>query len=362
MLHAYMANDLRLNTLKTALVALYLRGGPGGSASASLVPTWRAPAVLDVLRVELSCCEFLDAEGAASALARRFLWEEAAVLRFAERWAWAASLVASGSVVSLLCSEYPARWRAVLGVGAPPVLYASRLGPALPLAGSSALPLFGFVGCRSLSAFGAFAASSAGTAVPLLSHALVSGGAEGADTLGAEACLMAGGSVVEVLPHGDLEGRHAFWADVFGSALGAAGGSWLGLSLYPPGTRFSTPFAMERNALIYSAGLSTFVVEARFGKGGTWVGARDCLRRRLGSLLVARDATGASSQPALVAKGAQSLCALGAVGVSLALPAEGGSVLEALRGALGEVARRADPLGLMVSEPFAAYGSFDLAS
>jgi hypothetical protein len=102
------------------------------------------------------------------------------------------------------------------------------------------------------------------------------------------------------------------------------------LSIAMPGTRFSAALAMERNPLIYSFGCgtqvpgeaATVVVQARHGTGGTWAGATDCLRRRLGSLIVFEGAGARASQPCAV----EALAVLGghlAAGVPAALELAG---------------------------------------
>jgi predicted Rossmann fold nucleotide-binding protein DprA/Smf involved in DNA uptake len=131
---------------------------------------------------------------------------------------------------------------------------------------------------------------------------LVSGGAVGADSVALDAALACGGSsrCVEVLPFG-LD--HAPVRD-----------GVCQLSVCEPWAPFSTGQAMERNALIYSFGRRTVVVRARLRAGGTWHGAADALRRRLGDVYV-RTRRGDDA--------AAALCAIGALGVAgvAALPA-----------------------------------------
>ena len=125
---------------------------------------------------------------------------------------------------------------------------------------------------------------------------LVSGGAVGADLVSTDAALSCGDSprCVEVLPCG------------LDAAVPRDGVCQI--SVCEPSASFSTGQAMERNALIYSFGRRTVVVRARFRTGGTWHGAVDALRRRLGDVYVRFADDQASA----------ALVRLGAVGVAAA--------------------------------------------
>ena len=103
---------------------------------------------------------------------------------------------------------------------------------------------------------------------------LVSGGAVGADSVAVGGASLSGdpSRCVVILPYG-LE--HC-----------VLGGDWCAVSVCEPGAAFSTGQAMERNALIYSFGRRAVVVRPRYREGGTWHGAVDALRRRLGALWV----------------------------------------------------------------------------
>ena len=59
---------------------------------------------------------------------------------------------------------------------------------------------------------------------------------------------------------------------------------------------------MERNALIYAFGRRALVVRPRWRQGGTWHGAVDALRRRLGALGVYGDDRAASALEGLGAR------------------------------------------------------------
>ena len=124
-----------------------------------------------------------------------------------------------------------------------------------------------------------------------LGRGVVSGGAAGCDSAAEAAALAAGGPVLRLLPHG-LDGRRAEDGAVH-------------LALAAPDEPFSRALAMERNALIYGAADATYVGHARLREGGTWHGATDALRRRLGRILVRPD--GSPAARALRALGAEEL-------------------------------------------------------
>ena len=65
---------------------------------------------------------------------------------------------------------------------------------------------------------------------------------------------------------------------------------------------FTTPRAMMRNSYIHQMGEQTVVVQAALGKGGTWHGAVENLRRRWSPLYVFDD--GSNAAQALVQQGA----------------------------------------------------------
>jgi predicted Rossmann fold nucleotide-binding protein DprA/Smf involved in DNA uptake len=126
---------------------------------------------------------------------------------------------------------------------------------------------------------------------------LVSGGAVGCDQIAAQAALLTGpgARVVEILPFG---------LECPGGGADARPGITR-VSVCEPGARFATGQAMERNLLIYALSSATGVVGPRLRQGGTWSGAAEALRRRVGPVLVAGDDAPAVS--ALRAMGALDL-------------------------------------------------------
>lgn len=119
---------------------------------------------------------------------------------------------------------------------------------------------------------------------------LVTGGADGVDWAAADACLRAGGSTVAMIPDALLDRAHL------------AGEHHLLCSEGGYDLPFTTPRAMMRNSYIHQMGEQTVVVQAAFGKGGTWHGAVENLRRRWSPLYVFDD--GSAAAQALVQQGA----------------------------------------------------------
>ena len=237
-----------------ALASLYLRGAPRQSS-----PARRAwPRVVETLLHSAPRLGDL-----AGVLAQAGHWHEAALLQDSALLDWAAARVLEGEVGTVLDAGYPAGWRRCLGTGAPPAVWRAGAWPG---------DLVGVVGSRQLLADEQAWAQAVGVALAGMGRGLVTGGAPGADRVALDAFLRAGGHgrAMVLLPCG--LGTWDVPAGVCAVAVEA------------PGRLFSTAAAMERNALIYAAAGHSLVVAARTGVGGTWAGATDALRRRLGVL------------------------------------------------------------------------------
>ncbi len=205
--------------------------------------------------------------------------EEAARAFRARGWIEAARLLESGSAPEgdLLCAcdpDWPAGWRRS---GLPPVLH---LAGALPPG-----PWLGVVGSRRISgpdeSWARALAAACGASI-------LTGGAPGADRAGARGGLEAGLGAVEVLPCG------------LGFPFGTPGA--VRLSASPPEAGFEARAAMERNAMIYAGARLTVVVRARLGRGGTWNGAAEALRR--GRRIAVQDDPADEAAEALIRLGA----------------------------------------------------------
>ena len=240
-----------------ALVALYLRGAPRPAD-----PPRRAwPETLAALRRE-------GGRDPARALRAAGMDLPATLLESGALLDWADGVVESGAALTPVAEGYPLRWLEALGALAPPALWRSGATPSLPWVGA--------VGSRVVSEGVAAYMADVGERTAAIGRGLVSGGAVGCDAAAEAAALRAGGAVLRILPHG--LGRRADEED------GA-----VQVALAAPDEPFSRALAMERNALIYAAADATVVGHARMRQGGTWHGATDALRRRLGRVLVRPD-------------------------------------------------------------------------
>lgn len=179
---------------------------------------------------------------------------------------------------------YPAQLAKRLGMSAPPVLF---------LKGDASLlqtPCISLVGSRALLEPGRRFAAGVGRFAAARGFTLVSGGAAGADTAGQDACLQAGGSVI-VFTAESLEGT------VPPRCLHVSeGGFEYG---------FTVPRAMARNRLIHAMGDAVFVAQCSFGRGGTWDGTTENLRRGWSRVLVYDD--GSEAAEALRSRGAEAV-------------------------------------------------------
>jgi hypothetical protein len=258
------------------LAALYLRG---------LERPWqpqrrRWPWVLDCLLAEAR-----PLGRSAAALRARGLPEEAALLDVPGLLGAGAGAVSEGRALTAASPSYPPGWREALGSQAPPALWAEGRLPAgrwLAVAGS-----------RRPSPAAVEWAGEAARAAVRLGASVVSGGCWGVDLAAESAALDAGaeGRVVEVLPCGL-------------AACPPAPEGAVRLSACPPAAPFSPGQAAERNALLYAAGRAGLALEPRLGRGGTWQGALDALRRRLAVVGVPEPCLGEGGR-ALVALGAR---------------------------------------------------------
>ena len=273
---------------EVALCALYLRGGPHVACCAKR----RWPKVVDAV---LTSCA--DLAGLPDAMRSFGLWDEAAVLSDPCAVSWALDVCESGRALTFLNVAYPRGWTDALGAGAPPCAWVRGSFPAAPAVA--------LVGSRTLSDADRSYVCTAAASLMRAGLTLVSGGAVGTDSVAAGAALLCGGAdrCVDVLPYG---------IDAAAPRDGVCQ-----LSVCEPRAGFSTGQAMERNALIYAFGRRALVVRPRWRQGGTWHGAVDALRRRLGALGVYGDDRAAS---ALVGLGARLLTCPDDVRTFLAQP------------------------------------------
>ena len=172
-------------------------------------------------------------------------------------------------VVSRSDSDYPRRLKDHLGEKAPPMLYGA--GDRTLLAGGG----LAIVGSRNADEAALGFTREVAQWCARGGMPVVSGGARGVDRIAMGACLEAGGIVVGVLADSLLKRSVARDAR---PAL--ADGRLLLLSPYHPEARFTVGTAMGRNKLIYAMADYGLVVSAEQGRGGTWEGATEELKRR----------------------------------------------------------------------------------
>lgn len=180
--------------------------------------------------------------------------------------------------------------------GYPPALAAKRGDSAPPCffcAGNMELlkrPCVGLAGSRRLTPQGAAFAARVGELAAEEGLVLVTGGADGADSVAADACLRSGGDVVLFVPD-ELQRRTQ-----------QAGAHCLLCSEGGYDLPFSPARALTRNGYIHMMGEKTLIAQVRKGGGGTWNGALENLRHGWSELFVCDD--GSAGALALEERGA----------------------------------------------------------
>ncbi len=191
--------------------------------------------------------------------------------------------------VTRVSSQYPARLRQTLGGGCPAVLF---------FAGNLKLlqtKMISLVGSRKIRHNNAKFAEKVGILAAKEGYTLVSGGAEGADTIAQEACLDAGGAVITVVP--DQMTRHL--KELTGT------GQVLLLSEESYDAPFTPARAYGRNRVIHCLGEKTFVAQTADQVGGTWSGTLQNLKHHWSDVFIYDDQT----------PGAKGLIGWGATGI-----------------------------------------------
>ena len=178
--------------------------------------------------------------------------------------------------VTRITEGYPVNLRRRLGLDAPGVLWAK---------GDMSLlenPAIALVGSRDLMEDNIEFACEVGKQAALQGYTLVSGNARGADRTAQQSCLDHGGSVISIV------------ADELHKQ------PWQENLLYLSKTGFDlefTPYrALDRNTVIHAFGSYTFVAQCTYGKGGTWDGTRNNLRKGYSPVFCFRDDTPAMTE------------------------------------------------------------------
>lgn len=130
------------------------------------------------------------------------------------------------------------------------------------------------VGSRRPTPEGGKFAQDVGELIALQRHILVTGGAEGIDSLALAGCRNSGGKAVIFVPD-QLERR-----------LDLAGNGNLVCSVDGFDLPFSAGRAHQRNSYIHSLPSMAVVVEPRYAVGGTWHGAAENLKKQWARVLV----------------------------------------------------------------------------
>lgn len=186
---------------------------------------------------------------------------------------------------------------------------ARRLGDSIP-------PVFFGVGARHLLETRSTAivgsrdapvatlalAQALGAAEARAGRTVVSGGARGIDERAVQGAFLEGGAAVVILADG-----LARQASKVVHAEHLAAGNLALISPYAPDAAFSTPNAMGRNRLIYCLADEAIAVASSSGKGGTFVSAREALRRGYGPVWVAPSDDPRSGNPLLLQAGGRPL-------------------------------------------------------
>ena len=161
--------------------------------------------------------------------------------------------------VTRVSEEYPLAVRKRLGLDAPGCLWAKG---NLAILNTQTVAL---VGSRELQESNRKFAEIAGREVARQGYTLVSGNARGADQIAQNACLEAGGKVINIVA--DELHKHPLKENV----------------LYLSEDSFDLPFsaarALSRNRVIHALGYITLVVQCDLGKGGTWDGTLKNLQK-----------------------------------------------------------------------------------
>jgi predicted Rossmann fold nucleotide-binding protein DprA/Smf involved in DNA uptake len=223
-----------------------------------------------------------------------------------------AGLVARQETIDRAVARWTEQGIWVLGrkdPGYPRVRLANRLGDAIP-------PVFFGVGARHLLEARSTAivgsrdapvatlalAQELGALEARAGRTVISGGARGVDERAVQGAFLGGGTAVVILADGlARQATKVAYADHL------AAGTLALISPFAPNAPFSTANAMGRNRLIYCLADESIAVASTNGKGGTFVSAREALRRGFGPIWVAPSDDPRSGNPALIQAGARLL-------------------------------------------------------
>lgn len=171
--------------------------------------------------------------------------------------------------------DYPQRLKRILKKYSPAVLYYSG---NLKLADNAAVAV---VGSRDVDEEGMEFTKRLAKKAAGVGLSVVSGGAKGVDSIAESVAIGEGGTVVSVVS--DSMSRKI---KEKGTRNAIMSGNLLVLSAVNPDARFSVYSAMDRNKYIYALSDYTVAVSSTSGKGGTWTGAVENMKKSWTPLFV----------------------------------------------------------------------------
>ena len=172
-------------------------------------------------------------------------------------------------IVTRADSEYPRQLKKQLGSTCPPLFYAAGDPGLLNQA------TVGYVGSRSVDPGDVEFTRQTVAKTASRGYGVVSGGAKGIDSISASAAMEAGVPVIEYLADSML--RKMRDSELI---RGIRDGRVLLMSVVIPTAGFNVGVAMMRNRYIYAQSSGTVVIRSDKGKGGTWAGATEDLRKQ----------------------------------------------------------------------------------
>lgn len=172
-------------------------------------------------------------------------------------------------VVTRADKDYPKQLKRKLGNNCPPLFY---------YAGDLELlnkPAVGYVGSRKIEPDDIVFTKKTVTKTAKKGFAVVSGGAEGIDSVSATVATSEAVPVIEYISDSMLRKmRNSGLVSLIREKR------VLLMSVVVPTAGFNTGTAMARNRFIYSQSNGTVVIRTDNGKGGTWAGATENLRKQ----------------------------------------------------------------------------------
>lgn len=199
-------------------------------------------------------------------------------------------------VITRSSADYPKLLQDRLGDQAPPIFYGAGDRKKLD---TKALAV---VGSRNAAEGDLHFARQLGHAAAQQGWSIVSGGARGVDEASMRGAIEAGGTVIGVVADSLLKTAtsHKYRDAILRSDI-------VLLCPYHPESGFSGPNAMSRNKYVYCLSRAAVVVCSDTGKGGTWAGATEDLKKKWVPVWVKHQVDARSGNRALIERGALAL-------------------------------------------------------